>query len=135
MWTHPVLIHTSKDNVCGCGGSSMVCLRNVYMFLTLSINHGTKSQLSHSCLIWFKEILWLRSSKKPALYQDFFPTHADFLRKCISNHDETKQSSKFQSDPSPNCFTINIWNKNCWLSTVYFLLSYCFLYLIFTQVL
>ena len=30
-----------------------------------------------------------------------------FLQKCISNH-ETKQSSKFQSDPSPNCFTIDV---------------------------
>ena len=26
----------------------------------------------------------------------FFPTQADFLQKCISNH-ETKQASKFQS--------------------------------------
>ena len=37
----------------------------------------------------------------------FFPTHADFVTVCISNH-ETKQASKFQSDPSPNCFTIEI---------------------------
>ena len=29
------------------------------------------------------------------------------LQKCISDH-ETKQSSKFQSDPSSNCFTIDI---------------------------
>ena len=30
----------------------------------------------------------MRSSKKPALYQDFFLTHADFvLQKCISNHE------------------------------------------------
>ena len=36
-----------------------------------------------------------------------FPTDADFLQKCISNH-ESKQSSKFQSDPSSNCFTIDV---------------------------
>ena len=30
------------------------------------------------------------------------------LQKCISNH-ETKQASKFPSDPSSNCFTINVW--------------------------
>ena len=29
-------------------------------------------------------------------------------------------------DPSPNCFTIDVWKIKCWLSTVYFLLSYCF---------
>ena len=44
----------------------------------------------------------------------FFPTHAFLLRKCTSNH-ETKQTSQFQSDPSPNCFTIDVWNINCWL--------------------
>ena len=48
-----------------------------------------------------------------ALYRHFFPNMLIFLQKCISNH-ETKQSSKFQSDPSPNCFTINVWNINCW---------------------
>ena len=37
----------------------------------------------------------------------FSPTHAFFLQKCISTH-ETKQSSKFLSDPSPNCFTIDV---------------------------
>ena len=61
----------------------------------------------------------------------FFPKHADFF----SNH-ETKQSSKFQSDPSTNCFTINdVWNINCWLSTVHFLLSYFIFVSHFTQVL
>ena len=38
----------------------------------------------------------------------FFPTHADFF----TDH-ETKQSSKFLSDPSPNCFTIDVCNINC----------------------
>ena len=38
----------------------------------------------------------------------FFPTHADFITEMhISNH-ETKQASKFQSDPSPSCFTIDV---------------------------
>ena len=38
----------------------------------------------------------------------FCPTHADFLRKCISNHETIKQAFKFQSDPSSNCFTIDV---------------------------
>ena len=37
----------------------------------------------------------------------FSPHMLIFLRKCISNH-ETKQASKFQSDPSANCFTIDV---------------------------
>ena len=48
----------------------------------------------------------------------FFPHMLIFYRNT--------RSSQFQSDPSPNCFTINVWNIDCWLSTVYFLLSYCF---------
>ena len=46
-----------------------------------------------------------------------------FLRKFISNH-ETKQSSKFLSDPSPNCFTIDVWNINCWRQQFISYLSY-----------
>ena len=74
----------------------------------------------------------MRSSMKHALYQDFFShTCWFFLRKCISNH-ETK-ASKFQSDPSPNCFTIDVWNINCWRQQFisYFLIV--FLYLIFHE--
>ena len=48
-----------------------------------------------------------------------------FLQKCISNH-ETKQASKFQSDPTSNCFTIDVWNINCWRQPCISLLSYCF---------
>ena len=55
----------------------------------------------------------------------FFPHMLIFLRKCIYDY-ETKQSSKFQSDPSLNCFTIDVWNINCWRQQVIFLLSYCF---------
>ena len=65
--------------------------------------------------IYLKGILWDRRWSACALCRDFFPTHADlFLQKCISNH-ETKQASKFQNDPSSNCFTIDVWNINCWL--------------------
>ena len=70
-------------------------------------------------------IIIMRSSMKHALYQDFFPHMLIFLRKCFSNH-ETKQASKFQSDPSSNCFTIDVWNINCWRQQFIFLLSYCF---------
>ena len=37
----------------------------------------------------------------------FSPQMLICLQKCISNH-ETKQSSKFQSDTSSNCFTIDV---------------------------
>ena len=64
-----------------------------------------------------------RLSMKPALYQDFFPHMLIFLQKCISDH-ETKQASKFQSDPSSNCFTIDVWKIKCCKSTFNFLFSF-----------
>ena len=78
-------------------------------------------------LTTLKEILWYRRWSPPSIR--IFPTHADFfLQKCISNH-ETKQASKFQSVTSSNCFTIDVWTINCWLSTVYFLRTFLlFLY-------
>ena len=37
-----------------------------------------------------------------------FPTHMlIFIQECIYNH-ETKQASKFQSDPSSNCFKVDV---------------------------
>ena len=79
-----------------------------------------------------KEYLWDRRWIAPL--SAFFPKHADFFTECISNH-ETTQSSKFQSDPSPtcNCFTIDVWNINCWLSTVYFLHMYFLFFLFFVS--
>ena len=70
-----------------------------------------------------KGISWDRRWIAPSI-GIFSPHMLIFLQICISNH-ETKQSSKFQTDPSPNC-TIDVWNINCWLSKVYFLLSYIF---------
>ena len=56
-------------------------------------------------VLYLKEYYEIVDEARPL--SGFFPTHADFfLRKCISNH-ETKQASKFQSDPSSNCFTID----------------------------
>ena len=39
-----------------------------------------------------------------------FPTGADFLQKCIYNHETEKfpEVPKFQNDPSSNCFTIDV---------------------------
>ena len=55
-----------------------------------------------------KGILWDRRWIAPSI--GIFPPHMLIcLQKCISNH-ETKQSFKIQSDPSPNCFTIDVWN-------------------------
>ena len=52
---------------------------------------------------------------------------------CEEETQETKQSSKFQSDPSSNNFTIDVWNKiKILIQHLIFLLS-CYLYH-FTQV-
>ena len=51
------------------------------------------------------------------------------LTECIPNH-EIKPFSKFQSDQSSNCFTIDVWKINCCMQQFIFLLSYCYLYLI-----
>ena len=56
----------------------------------------------------------------------FFPTHADLFTAMHSNH-ETKQSFKFQSDPSPYCFTIDVW-KNCLFLTFILVLLYLILH-------
>ena len=61
--------------------------------------------IQHKGELTLKEYYEIVDEARPV--SGFFPTHADFLRKCISNH-ETKQASKFQSDPSPNCFTIDV---------------------------
>ena len=49
----------------------------------------------------------MRLSMKSALHQDFFPTHDDLFTEMHFNH-ESKQASKFQIDPSSNCFTIDV---------------------------
>ena len=56
-------------------------------------------------LLLLKEYYEIVDEARPLL--GFHPTHPDFLQKCISNH-ETKQAYKFQSDPSSNCFTIDV---------------------------
>ena len=63
-------------------------------------NQGHLISTFNYCLKEYYEIV---GESRPL--SGFFPTH--FFQKCISNH-ETKQSSKFQSDPSPNCFTIDV---------------------------
>ena len=52
---------------------------------------------------------------KPALYQDLFPTHADFLYRNAFLIMKLSKASKFQSDLSSNCFTIDVWKIKCWL--------------------
>ena len=70
----------------------------------------------------------MRSSMKPALYQDLFPHILICLQKCIFNH-ETKQASKFQSDPSSNSQSMfekqNVESKH-FIS--YFLIVFCILF-------
>ena len=50
----------------------------------------------------------MRLLMKPTFYQSGFPTHADFFTEMHETNHETKQASKFQSDPSSNCFTIEV---------------------------
>ena len=53
-----------------------------------------------------------------------FPPHIlILLQKYISNH-KTKQAFKFQSDPSSNCFTINVWKIKCQHFISYFLIVF-----------
>ena len=60
---------------------------------------------------------WGRQWSPPSI--GIFPPHMlTFLQQCICYH-ETKQYSKFQSDPKSNCFTIDV-----------VLLLYCYMYLI-----
>ena len=56
-------------------------------------------QTENSGWLGLKEYYEIVDEARPL--SGFVPTDADLFRKCISNH-ETKQSSKFQSDPSSN---------------------------------
>ena len=93
--------------------------------ISIQINvwgYMTNRQYLHNLTIYaftlhFKGILWDRRWSTPSI--------RIFLRKCIFNH-ETKQASKSQSDPSTNCFKIDIWNINCWRQQFISYLSYCF---------
>ena len=71
--------------------------------------HGVIIRLSQYKYLWcydLKEYYEIVNEARPL--SGFFPTDADFLlQKCIFNY-ETKQSSKFQSDPSSNGFTIDV---------------------------
>ena len=74
-------------------------------------NNNLKEYYEINCR-WIVPSIWI-----------FFPHMLILLQKCISNH-ETKQSSKFQSNPSPNGFTIDVWN-------IYKLLTFNSLFLTF----
>ena len=94
------------------------------MLYSLVRRKGTDVHIAYQCMCWFKGILWDRRWSTPSIR--IFPPHMlIWLRRCISNH-ETKQASKFQSDPCPNCFTIDVWNINCWRQQFISYLSYCF---------
>ena len=76
--------------------------------------------LGQTSLIVYRNTM--RLSMKPALYQDFSPKMLIFLQKCIISNHETKQSSKFQSDPSSNCFKIDVWKISCCIQQFNFLI-------------
>ena len=94
----------------------------IYYINSVTANFKLYRPISPRIIICFH---CARSSMKHALYQDFAHTCWFVLRKCISNH-ETKQASKFQCDPSSNCFTIDFWKINCWIQHLisYFLIVF-----------
>ena len=54
----------------------------------------------------------------------FFPTHVDLFTEM--HFMKLSNPPKFLSVPSPNCFTIDVWNINCWRQQFISYLSYCF---------
>ena len=102
----------------------LVCLKS-----TVIIWAQNTRLLSQCCNVkqLFKVILWDRRWSPPSIR---ISPQTCWLQKCIYNH-ETKQASKFQSDQSSNCFTIDVWKINCWIQQFisYFLIGF-FLYLI-----
>ena len=91
-------------------------------------------------MIFFKGILW-EHPWKPAIYRYLTSYHIDAaahlffteIHFCSRNF---KESYQFQSDPSSNCFTIDVWKIKWWIHHVIVLLSYCYLcpWISFTQV-
>ena len=97
-------------------GDSTICRLNfspITHFCWQTSNHLLKKSL--------KEYYEIVGESRPL--SAFVPMRI-FWQKCISTH-ETKQYSKFLSDPSPNCFTIDVWNINCWRQQFISYLSYC----------
>ena len=82
---------------------------------------------SNNTFIYLKNIM--RSSMEARSPSEFYHIDVDVLHKCISTQ-EIKQSFKFQSDSSSDCFTTGVWKIKWWIHHFIFLLSYCYLYLI-----
>ena len=76
----------------------------------------------------FKEYYEIVDEARPL--SGFFPTHAEFFTEMHTM--KLSKPPKFQSDPSSNCFTIDVWNINCWLhiapSILNFYLERCFFF-------
>ena len=76
----------------------------------MRVGSVSETSCTQSCsvpiLLSLKEYYDIVNEARPL--SGIFPADSDFLlKKCISNH-ETKQSPKFQSDPSSNCFTMDV---------------------------
>ena len=76
----------------------------------------------------------MRSSMEARPLSVVYHIDADSFYIYISTQ-ETKQPSKFQSDPSSNCFTIDVFNNKMMNSSIYFLTFLLLFVSHFTQVL
>ena len=99
-------IMSARLKLFGCGKLNHSFHYVVSTLLHIHLCHYSNGQTMNSVHISpLKEYYEIVGESRPL--SAFFPNMLIVLQKCISNH-ETKQSSKFQSDPSPNCFTIDV---------------------------
>ena len=109
--------------------NSYVASRKDLLFIPYLKVSITCNGITNRSNLWLKEYYVIIGESHP-LSGFFSHTCWLFLQKCIANH-ETKQASKFQSDPSSNCFTIDVWTIKCYKSTFYFLLFFFFFFFFF----
>ena len=105
------------------------------LFIIARISGPLASPLSDCSLtesghhyILVKGILWDRRWIVPSV--GIFSPHMRIFFTEMHLHMKLKQSSKFLSDPSPNCFTIDVWHNRRQQFISY--LSYCFVVSHFT---
>ena len=116
VWVYQLVCSFKLLNFTDSVLSIVQCHREgIHQYQWIWVSSGTTDWHCFPCL---KRILWDRQWTLPSIWI-FFHTNDLFLHKCISIN-KTKQSSKFQSDPSSNCYNRRLKNKLLH-STVYFL--------------
>ena len=77
--------------------------RHVCRITILYIKQDSNQRCTNDKCFTLKQYYEIVNEARPL--SEFFPTDADFVYRNASNH-ETKEDSKFQIDPTSNCFTI-----------------------------